>query len=439
MRTVSWIALSAALGLALLSPTAAAQLVAVGTPRTIAIAPGGPPASHLSVNSTHSSISVRWACPAGASGFEVFGGPPGGILAKLTATPLGARCVEHLATPSGTSITASQQFGPPATTYAAGFTHTGLGPATFFSFVVRTLYPTGGPADTEPIVGRTELFPAPNVRAYTGPSEVRLDWPRQATAYVEPSSWLVSRKLRGERTSRQIAVVPASLGATLTYTDASVPPGDHEYAVQAVDGVAGTPVSVVVGVPQLYGVGTSYMTMVTLSWSGMSPGGTARVLSSPHAGGSYVDITTDGQVSGTHWQGIAQLGSNLYYKVVVTYPGLTYESTPQQVPIPNRSIVVFDLKTTDQRGEVKLQWSCEPGAQEYRIMRRVSGTGPFTFLKWENGNFLSVFPTLLDGQTVLSCSWVDGGVPSGQIEYILVGMARHGLPVNVARGTVQVR
>jgi hypothetical protein len=70
--------------------------------------------------------------------------------------------------------------------------------------------------------------------------------PSQASGYT------VLRKLAGEASFRQMAVVPVGFAAIHGYADSTAPPSRHEYAVQAIEGDPAAPITVVAGAPQLW-------------------------------------------------------------------------------------------------------------------------------------------------------------------------------------------
>ncbi|WP_410963988.1 hypothetical protein, partial [Salmonella sp. SAL4448] len=77
--------------------------------------------------------------------------------------------------------------------------------------------------------------------------------------------------------------------------------------------------------------------IVDLGFFGVWPGGSVRVFSAPNATGPFTDITTNGHLSDSHWSGVAQFGSNLHYKIVVSYPnGITHQAVAQ-VAVPQAS------------------------------------------------------------------------------------------------------
>ena len=414
------------------------------TVRTMQPPPGGPAVGAVRVQATSSSISLRWSCPKGASGFEVLGAPAGGPVVTLTPTPLSANCVQDLAIVSRGTLGAQQVVGgTPEPTYSTGFTQTGLAPATPMTYVVRTLWPNGGPADSEPVAARSALFPpVPFSVSRGGPGVVSLAWSRMQVGPHDATGYDIHRKLAGEAAFRLIAHVPAGFPADHGYTDTGVPWGRHEYSVQAVDGDPTPPIVVDAGppAPDLWSAQTIEHVIVALSWTGIWPGGTSRVLASPTQGGRYTDITAEGTIfKNDHWRSVQPLGSSMFYKIAMDYPGLTLESAPRQVSIPAPAL--SGMMATDEGGFVRLRWACAWDSQEYWILRRDGGQGHFAYLRFPNGYVRNIFPISRAAGAPAECDHDDTTVPKGPVtvEYIVVGYARFQEPMRAGSIVVQVR
>ncbi len=201
----------------------------------LSVMQSGPPPTSLRVGATPTSITLRWTCPAGATGYEVFATPAGGQQIKLTSTPIGPQCIQELL-----QTNPDPRF-PQAQSYGSMYTHTGLAPGMQFIYVVRALY-ADAVGDAPALEAQTAPWPPPTgVRSALNDRSAILSWSTVpgATGYV------VLRQLGGESALSQIT--PAPIAAT-TYADATIlPPGEHRYSVQAVNGTAAAPITVQLG------------------------------------------------------------------------------------------------------------------------------------------------------------------------------------------------
>jgi|RhiMethySRZTD1v2_1073278.scaffolds.fasta_scaffold00309_31 hypothetical protein len=381
------------------------------------VTPGGPPVSGLQVRlNSPSEASLRWSCVQGSTGYEVFSAMNGGEPVKITRTPLNPNCAQDLTQVNPALL---QPGSTPATTYSTGFSQGDLTPANNYTYFVRALYGSGGPADSAPVTVRP-LFPAPGfeARATTNPGQVTIyfQWANVNIHY--PTGYVISRKLAGESTFRQLATVPYD-GQQNVYNDNGVPVGSHEYLVEAVDGEKGKPATVTTGALSLWQAWTQNIVIVDLGFSGVWPGGTVRVLSAPAATGPFTDITAGGRLSDQHWLGVAPFGSNLHYKVVVTYPnGTTYQAVAQ-VAVPQASNI--GLTAEDAGGGTRMKWNCEPDVARYELLRRVGGSGPFTPV----GPYaFTVYPQPGQLGGAPTCGYNDTTVPLGNnVEYVVIGFS----------------
>jgi hypothetical protein len=386
--------------------------------------PGGPPVFGLRAHSTPTSISLRWVCPAGASGYEVSGAPAGQPPVKLTSSPLTAPCLPD----AEVSPTIVSKPGVPAATfdktYSTTFTHSGLPTAREYSYVVRALYPTGGPADALPFAARTSGYPAPaGASAATGVAgQVHLQWERVSTLTSgEATAYVVSRKLAGETAFRTVATVPAAISYTQRYSDGGVPAGRHEYTVHALEGEPTAVLMVVAGVPDLSQVSLLQLAEVSLGWT-VWPGTPVRLMTAPLAAGPWTDFAASLPASATSLRFIATPGTRTYYKVVATYPTITLESTAKVLDIPQWPGLT-DFKATTNGNIVDLSWKCDPGVVEYRVTRVWNGGQRYTHIP------INVYPGI--------CNLSDRGIPleigSANVEYVVVGFDSNYNAVRAAR------
>jgi len=431
------------------SPTTTAAIASVPTGMTAVAAgatPGGPPAQGIRATPSDASIYVRWNCPPGASGYEVFATPKGGTQVKVTTTPISSNCPQDLsvATPTGIKLgTATQPI------YATGFTHAPLlNPGSEFTYVVRTLYPSGGPADSDPVTARTNLFqPVAGVAAWSGSTgTVTVGWNNLYSSAVSrsASSYLVSRKLQGETAFKQVGTVGplTTFPANHTYIDVGVPPGRHEYKVQAVDGEPGGPVGVSAGAFDIW-LAQVNLLFIDIGFSGGWSGADVQVVTSPTLDGTFKDVTAQGwlTVASGHWHGLGDPGSKLYYKIRANYPGGSIVSEPKEVSVPVPS-PIYRFSATNMDGYVRLDWQCDPAVKEYNLIRRPrAGLG----VGWEYVMSIPPYPTwvvsLLKNNGELVCAYDDKTLPAGfnplGMEYIVVGVEKWGDPIRVARTIVR--
>ena len=223
-------------------PVAAQQPVPLkGVPRgeLKVSAEAGPRPTGFGAGATSTSIRLVWICPQGALGYEVYATPQGGAPIKLTQTPIGPQCLGNLPLPQDPRLPALPQ--PTAGSYRSGYTHLGLAPAAEFVYVVRALYPSGF-ADSEPLTART-LWPAPTgfVASLVGRS-ASLQW---APVKRGPSGYFVFRKMEGQSGFQPMTAAP--IAATSYNDNTDLPPGQHAYYVQGVNGEPSAAASVLLG------------------------------------------------------------------------------------------------------------------------------------------------------------------------------------------------
>jgi hypothetical protein len=356
----------------------------------------------------------------------------GGESFKITAAPINPNCVQDLAQVNPALLA---EGSTPVTTYSAGFNHAGLTPGNDYTYVVRALYANGGPADSPPMTVRP-LFPAASFGAWPSyPGQVTIQWGWSHVSLDFAPGYVVSRKLAGESSFRQLATMPQYIWNA--YNDSGVPVGTHQYLVEAIDGEKGTPATVTTGAISIWQAWTQNIVIVDLGFSGVWQGGSVRVFSAPNAAGPFTDITTDGDLSDSHWSGVAQFGSNLHYKVVVSYPGGITHDAVAQVAVPQASNI--GLTAEDASGGAKLKWNCESGVAAYELMRRVGRSGAFSPV----GPYaFRVYPRSELGSAPM-CSYTDTTVPLGNdVEYVVIGFSskqQGDHPIRAARTSVFVK
>jgi hypothetical protein len=393
--------------------------------------PGGPPVGGLRVRtSSPTTAALHWSCVQGAAGYEVLYSMNGSPFTKATAAPINPNCVQDLTQVNPALLAIGST---PTTTYSTGFSHSGLTPGNDYSYVVRALYASGGPADSPPITVRA-LFPAPAFSGRpTNAGWVTLDWSWSQAGGTFASAYIISRKLAGESSFRPLATMYPPYNV---YNDQGVPLGTHEYIVEAVDGEKGTPIAVTTGVLSLWGASIINRVIVSLSWTGVWPGGTVRVHSAPAPTGPFTDITGEGGLSNGSWRGVAPFGSNLHYKVVVTYPNGTRYEALKQLAIPAASDI--GLTAVDAWGGARLEWNCDPEVSRYELMRRAGRSGAFLPV----GPYaFAVYPKSVLGSKPL-CGYDDTTAPLGNdVEYLVLGFKgyRGTEVIRAARAAVYLR
>ena len=426
-RWVQYILAAAALST---QPLGAQRTIAGGGIATLTPVeqPGGPAIEGLQARATSpTDVALRWTCIQGPTGYQVLASMNGGPSVAVTPTPLSPNCVQDLTRVNSGSVLPGMTA---ATTYSTGFNHSGLAPGNNYTYVVRAVYPSGGPADSPPVTVRP-LFPPPGYSVWAGsPGRVIVSWEWSRVNGVFATGHVVSRKLAGESAFRTLATLPYS--QYNVFNDSGVPVGTHQYLVEAIDGMRGTPQTVTTGVLRLDGASTLNIVVVSLSWSGVWQDANVRVLSSPAATGPFTDITGDGTLYSGGWRGVAHLGTSLFYKVAVTYPsGIGYDAVAQVAIAPATDI---GLVAEDGGGGTKLRWNCEVDVARYELMRRVGGKGPFVGV---GGYAFTVYPKpgVLGGKP--TCSYDDTTVPLGNnVEYVVIGFSskdRGDKPIRAAR------
>jgi hypothetical protein len=357
----------------------------------------GVPVSGLRAQSTFTSISLRWTCPQGASGYEVFGAPKGQPLVKLTSSPIGPNCVQDLTLSNPVMLNPGQPGLTPQPTYSTGFTHDGLPTAKEFTYTVRALYPNSGPADSPPLSASTGLFPAPGAASAQtgGPGLVYLRWGRSQTPAGDATGYVISRKLAGEAAFRTIATVPPIIPYMYDYTDGGVPAGRHEYTIKAVDGEPTGVLTVMAGVPDLWNTSVLNLAEVDLGWT-VWPGTPIRLMSSSLAAGPWTDVGANLAPGQTHLRFLATSGSRTYYKVVASHPTVTLESAPKLLEVPAWHPII-NLRAQAVQNGVDLRWDCEPGIVEYHVIRVWNGGSEYVHIP------VNVYPGL--------CVLNDRGIP----------------------------
>ena len=218
-----------------LPAAAASQIQTLRDPaiKTFTAFPTGAPPTYLQASPGTVSIYLRWGCPDGASGYDVYVTPAGGAQVKLTPTPIPGQCIQDLQKTLVVGTTSSP-------TYSLGFTHSGTTPGASYSYVVVALYPSGAQGTSPVVTAQANLVPGPSgvVATASGHSaSVRWQAVSGATGYK------VFRKLAGESAFQEI---PPTLGSSATSSNdlTVLQPGQHQYYVQTLNGLPSQPATV---------------------------------------------------------------------------------------------------------------------------------------------------------------------------------------------------
>jgi len=318
------------------------------------------------VRATSSPLSIRltWVCPAGATGYEVYGTPRGGGTIRLNQTPIGSQCYQDLAL----SINPDPRLPAPSPSYISSFTHQGLAPGMEFGYVVRALYPTGY-GDSGLLMVTASLWPAPTgfVASLAGRSAA-LRWGQVSGV----SGYLVFRRTEGQRGFQQIATQPA--GAT-TFNDTMIlPPGQHAYYVQGVQGEPTAAATLEPGpwpAPGNFGLTIADRT-ASLSW-GPIPGGPGFLIFKQAPGQASFQQLTPAPIATLAYQESAlTLGTHRYYVQAVGG-----QASPALSVIAGRPTGV-DVAIYPGKGTVDFKWTGTANADVIALMRAPSPAGPYT-------------------------------------------------------------
>lgn len=363
----------AALLLLLAAPTMALSQVTLSAPRTTTLSttaivePAGPPPTNVRAGPTPTSINIRWTCPSGATGYEVYATPTGGAQVKLTPTPIPPQCVqEYLLQQLPDARLPVPTSSEP--TYGSSFNHTGLAVGTEYSYVVRALYATGI-SDAAPLAARTTAWPAPSgvTVALSATRSGTLTWNRIDGV----SGYHVFRKMAGEPAFLKLTTMGA---AWTSYDDRTLlPPGQHQYYVQAVDGIAGAPITLTAGpwpAPKNLTVSEQYVNIV-VRWDFVQGTNSYLVFRQLQGTTGFAQITptpvnTNGFVDNTVPRGQTH---KYYVQAVNGEP-----SAPVSFAAGRAGTVTFEKA----RGNpvVTFRWSGATGAN-VTLWRSASAQGPF--------------------------------------------------------------
>lgn len=317
------------------------------------IAAGTPPSSLTATPASTSSISLRWTCPDGASGYDVWATSSTGVQSKLTATPLPPQCLQNLQVAGTLSSSPS---------YSLTYTHSGLIPASAWTYVVVALYPNGAQGASAPVSGRAGLLPPPggfHGESRWGGAALAWNYVTWGSGYqvTYSRSYQVFRQRPGEATFSPIGTTDQTF-----YEDKNLILGQrYNYYVRAIESQATAPISVMVGAPSDPSI-VAFCGKETLDfrWGGTESATSAKVLRAGTPGGPW--YPTGDYPGNTNSFARAQpnpVGVLQYYKVLATYPAGPAESVVIPITIPADPKAYYNGTYTRPVGSVTIEWQCQ--------------------------------------------------------------------------------
>ncbi len=349
-----------------------ASIAVAVPPNTVPVAPpgasSGSPPSGLRADATPTSILIRWNCPTGSVGFDVYATPQGGQQGKLTSTPVPVPCVQDLQTAPtvGPGMTAPSTTAP---TYSASYTHSGLIPGSTFTYVVRALYPNGFAAST-PLTAQAKLLPAAGGFVVTASGRsAGMSWQPVTGA----TGYQIFRKLASQSTFLQLTNTAA--GAT-SYTDQTLlAPGQHQYYVQAVNGLPTSTFTLSMPAwPAPSGfTATGAGFSVNLSWHAVAGTQGYLVYRQLQNESGFKQLTATPQSATTYQDNnlLPTLRANYYAKAV------DGDATAVVSAVPGRPVGV-GAQTYPGSSIVDFTWSGTAGATTIQVLRAPTQSGAFT-------------------------------------------------------------
>lgn len=365
--------LAAPLLFLVLPATAASQIVKDRTlARPLTALPTGAPPTYLQASPGTTSIYLRWVCPDGAFGYDVYVTPAGGGQVKLTPAPIPAPCVQDI------QVTAKMIPGMPAPstapTYSLGYTHSGVVPGSSYTYVVVALYPNGASAVSAAIPTKANLAPPPaGFVATANGRSANLQWQSVSGA----TGYRIFRKLASESGFQELSTG----GTTATsYSDQTLlPPWQHQYYVQAVNGLpsaAGTVSIPPLPAPPALNVSAPSYDMVQLSWQlpfdlRLMPRG-YLVFRQREGEAGFSQITATPVPALSYQDHGVRPGQRVSYYV----KGVDGDPTPPVSVVPG-AVKVVSVVGSCGKGGLDFRFSASGGATGVNVLRGETPGGPF--------------------------------------------------------------
>jgi fibronectin type III domain protein len=334
----------------------------------------GAPPTGVRAESAPTRIGIRWTCPAGATGFDVSVTPQGGGEVKLTSAPVLPPCIQdaQLSPAIAPGALAPTSTAP---SYSLGYTHSGVTPGSTYTYVVRALYSNGASGASSPLTVTAPLAPPPAsfVASASGRSAT-LQWKPVSGA----TGYKVFRKLAGQTAFQEL---PPALGSVATgSSDPSLlPPGQHQYYVQAVNGLPSQPASVTIPplpAPPAFNVRAPSSNEVDLSWQlpfdlRLTPRG-YHVYRQREGEAGYSQLTAT-PVTALSYQ---DLGLAPGRRVTYYVKGVDADPTPSVSVVPG-TITSFCVGGSRGSSTLEFAWSGTAGASAMQLFRAEAAGGPF--------------------------------------------------------------
>ena len=392
---------------------ASAQILRAPATKTFTPVLAGTPPAPLTVSPSPTNMYLRWGCPPDASGYDVYATSSSGAQTKLNPTPIPGQCLQDLRLNTQLVNT---------TTYSLGYTHSGVTPGSSWTYVVVALYPNGAQGSSTPVAAVASLLPPPaGLSASVSGRNAVLQWNpvQSATGFYN-----VFRRLQGESAWRQLESVTVD---KTSYTDGSVlPPGQHQYYVQANLGQPSPPVTVTGPLWPAPTISLSNLnSRLSLSWLPVSEArnylvfrqregepGFTQLTATPVTAGLYGTLTINGSYDD---QNPVMAQRHSYYVKAVDGEQSNVVSV---VPgIPSFSQIVGNCGS----GDLAFRYSGTGSGSVVQVVRGGTPTGPFypTNVHYASPGYIGT----IGNPTILQYYKIQATYPTGVLESIVIPIA----------------